>query len=137
VLEHHLVERGARQAVRLKLDVDGQIVDLEGEGNGPLDAALAATALPMALHSYEERAIGSGASARAAATIELTAAGVTGSRFGVAIHPNIVTASILAMFCGINRVLAAMDATARQESLRQLRHLGQRRELRGPRLRSA
>jgi 2-isopropylmalate synthase len=134
VLEHHLVEHGARQCVRLKLQIDADIVDLEGEGNGPLDAALSATGLSIALHSYEERAIGSGASARAVATIELTTAGIPGSRFGVAIHPNIVTASILAMFCGINRVLAAMDVAARQQSLRQLR---QRRELCAPRLCSA
>jgi 2-isopropylmalate synthase len=134
LLEHHLLEHGARQAVRLKLDVDGVIVDLEGEGNGPLDAALSATALPMALHSYEERAIGTGASARAVAYIELTAPGVAGSRFGVAIHPNIITASIGAMFCGINRVLAAMDDAERQRSLLHLRQLA---PLRASRLRTA
>jgi 2-isopropylmalate synthase len=134
LLEHHLVEQGARQIVRLKLEVDGCVLDLEGEGNGPLDAALAATALPIALHSYEERAIGTGASARAVAYIELTAPGVPGSRFGVAIHPNIITASIGALFSAINRVLAATDDAERPRSLRALR---QRCEARAPRLRRA
>ena len=134
LLEQHLVEHGARQAVRLKLDIDGCLVQLEGVGNGPLDAALAATGLPIALHSYEERAIGTGASACAVAYIELTAPGAAATRFGVAIHPNIITASIGAMFCAINRVLAAMDEVQRQRSLL---HLQQSREARPSRLRSA
>jgi 2-isopropylmalate synthase len=134
VLEHHLVERGARQGVRLKLQLDEQIVHLEGEGNGPLDAAMAATGLPFALHSYEERAIGSGAAARAVAYIELTTPSLPGSRFGVAIHPNIITASIAAMFCAANRVLAAMDESSRRRLLLQTCQLHQ---VQRPRLRSA
>ena len=124
VLEHHLVERGARQAVRLTLAVEEHTVQIEGEGNGPLDAVMSAVGLPLTLHSYEERAIGAGAAARAVAYIELTSPGSAGSCFGVAIHPNIVTASVLALVCAFNRVLRAMDETTRQRSLRLIGNTG-------------
>jgi 2-isopropylmalate synthase len=132
VIEHHLAERGARQAVRLVLNVDGHECALAGEGNGPLDAVMAAVGLPIMLQSYEERAIGSGTAARAVAYMELTSSEFVGSRFGVAIHSNIVTASIMAMFCGFNRLLGAMEQGTRQRLLLRLRH-----QARPPHLRSA
>jgi 2-isopropylmalate synthase len=135
LIENHLTDRGARQAVRLVLDIEGQVVQLDGEGNGPLDAVMAAMNLPVGLQSYEERAIGAGAAARAAAYIELSATEVVGAgRFGVAIHANIVTASILALFSGLNRVLLAMDEGARRALLLRLRD---GRRVQPSRLRSA
>jgi 2-isopropylmalate synthase len=133
VHEHHLVEHGARQAVRLVLEVEGERVDVGGEGNGPLDALMAAIDLPVSLQSFEERAIGSGAAARAAAYIELSASEMAGGRFGVAIHANIVTASILALFSGLNRILRALDQPTRESWLLQLRRQGAQR----PQLRTA
>jgi 2-isopropylmalate synthase len=131
VVEHHLVEHGARQAVHLVLDVDGERIALSGEGNGPLDAVMAALDLPVSLQSYEERAIGSGAAARAAAYIELSCTQVSGGRFGVAIHANIITASILALFSGLNRVLQSMDESSRRSLLLMLqRQASQRARLR-------
>jgi 2-isopropylmalate synthase len=130
LLEHHLVEHGSRQAVRLVIEVDDASLALDGEGNGPLDAVMAALQLPIQVQSYEERAIGSGAHARAAAYIELTSAAVPGGRFGVAIHPNIITASIQALFGGINRVLQAVTVEQRQQwlsALTQTRRTTQRR----------
>jgi 2-isopropylmalate synthase len=120
VVEHHLDDNGALQIVRLTACVDGHIVELTGEGNGPLDALMQAMDLPIGLQSYEERAIGSGAAARAVAYIELTSPVIGGNRFGVAIHANIITASIMAMFCGFNRVLAAMTDVERERALKNL-----------------
>jgi 2-isopropylmalate synthase len=134
LMEHHLAERGARQAVRLVLRVDGDLIEFEGEGNGPLDAVMAAMDLPVALQSYEERAIGSGVASRAAAYIELSVPEVLGGRFGVAIHANIVTASILALFSGLNRLLCAMPEHTRRTLLLQL---CQRQHTQRPRMRSA
>jgi 2-isopropylmalate synthase len=133
VVEHHLVEHGTRQAVRLVLDVEGERIDLSGEGNGPLDAVMAALDLPVSLQSYEERAIGSGAAARAVAYIELSSGAVTGGRFGVAIHANIITASIQALFSGLNRVLQAMDEGTRRDLVLAL----QREPSQRPHLRTA
>jgi 2-isopropylmalate synthase len=125
LIEHHLLEHGARQVVRLLLQIDGEPVALEGEGNGPLDAVMAAMrspgTLPIAVQSYEERALGAGADARAVAFIELNCATLGASRFGVAIHANIITASIQALLCGINRLLQAMAAPQRQALLSQWR----------------
>jgi 2-isopropylmalate synthase len=138
LLEHQLEACGARQAVRLTVAISGhgrgdsETITLSGEGNGPLDAVVAAMQLPFAVQSYEERAIGAGANARAAAYIELTSPTIVGSRFGVAVHPNIITASIAALFCGFNRMLAEMDAAARDQYLENVRAIeGQRlREIR-------
>ena len=134
VLEHHLADHGARQAVRLLLNVEGHQVELQGEGNGPLDAVMAAVGLPISLQSYEERAIGLSAAARAVAYIELTSSEFIGSRFGVGIDSNIVTASIMAVFCGFNRLLRAMDDGMRERLMLRLR---QRQHSRLPRVRSA
>jgi 2-isopropylmalate synthase len=38
--------------------------------------------------------------------VELAVDGVPGTAFGIGIHPNIVTASVLAILSGVNRVAA-------------------------------
>ena len=50
---------------------------------------------------YSERAIGSGADARAVAYVEIETP--EGTLFGVGEHPNIVTASLRAVTCAVNR----------------------------------
>ena len=40
------------------------------------------------------------------AFVELAAEGLAGSQYGVGMHPNIVTASILAIFSAVNRIAA-------------------------------
>jgi 2-isopropylmalate synthase len=120
VVKHHLDDCGASQIVCLTVSADEHLVELTGEGNGPLDAVMQAMQLPIGLQSYEERAIGAGAAARAVAYIELTSPALGANRFGVGIHANIVTASIMAMFCGFNRVLMAMSDTDRQRALQKL-----------------
>jgi 2-isopropylmalate synthase len=105
-VEHHLFEAGDKQGVRLTVETGGRRAVLVGTGNGPIDAVVQALALPVRVQSYEERSIGEGANARAAAMVELAIDGVPGSAFGVGIHPNIVTASVLAILSGVNRVAA-------------------------------
>jgi 2-isopropylmalate synthase len=99
-VEHHLFEAGDKQGVRLTVETGGRRAVLVGTGNGPIDAVVQALALPVRVQSYEERSIGEGANARAAAMVELAIDG------GVGIHPNIVTASVLAILSGVNRVAA-------------------------------
>ena len=75
---------------------------LRGSGNGPIDALVHALGLPLDVLSYEEKSMGLGSEARAAAFIEIT----TPSRstlFGVGVHPNILTASILAVLSAVQR----------------------------------
>ncbi|MCB1955829.1 MAG: 2-isopropylmalate synthase [Rhodocyclaceae bacterium] len=105
-VEHHLFEQGDQQGIALTVQLDGQRCVLRGVGNGPIDAALHALGANVHLLDYEERAIGHGSDARAAAFVELGVPGMAGSVFGVGVHANIVTASILAIVSGVNRISA-------------------------------
>ncbi len=114
-LGHHLLERGARQGVRLTIGCGERRIDVEGEGNGPIDAVIDALRIPVTILSYEERSLGQGADSRALAIVELAVEGIAGSTFGAGMDPNIVTASIRAILAGINRDLArAGEDAARQ-----------------------
>ena len=116
-LEHQLVARSKGQGLRLHVSVDGQRVSLAGHGNGPIDALVHALRLPIQLQSYEERSLGAGADAKAAAFVELAVEGVAGPRFGVGIHSNILTASVLAVISAVNRAFQGLDAATRRQVL--------------------
>jgi 2-isopropylmalate synthase len=92
---------------RLTLQVEnvGRPETWLGQGSGPIDAMVHAAALPFDLLSYEEHSRGKGSGAQAVSYIEIT----TNSRrtlFGVGMHANIVTASLLAVVSAINRATA-------------------------------
>jgi len=112
---HHLSEHGAQQGISLTVEDGGVRRTLHGVGNGPIDAALHALGVPASLLSYEERAIGQGSDARAVAFVELAAADGAAT-FGVGIHANIVTASLLAIFSGMDRLSARRSASAGGET---------------------
>lgn len=107
-VEHHLFEHGRAQGVKLTFSMGERRVTVSGEGNGPIDAVIRALGLPVRVLAYEERSLGKGADARAIACIELAGGNQPGGTHGVGIDANIVTASILAVISGINR-LAARD----------------------------
>jgi len=102
---HHLVtatDGSDGELLTLNIMRAGKPMQLTGRGNGPIDALVHALALPFDLLSYEEKSIGNGSEARAAAFVEIT----TPSRvtlFGVGVHPNIITASILAVLSAVRR----------------------------------
>ena len=102
---HHLVtatDGSDGELLTLNITREGKPMQLTGRGNGPIDALVHALALPFDLLSYEEKSIGKGSEARAAAFVEIT----TPSRvtlFGVGVHPNIITASILAVLSAVRR----------------------------------
>ncbi len=121
LLGYHLVEHGSQQGVRLEIEVNGERLTLSGEGNGPIDAAIHALRLPLEVHSYEERALGLGADAKAAATVEIALAGISMSTYGVGIDANIITASIRAIFSGVNRLLHRVPPAQSAELLEAMR----------------
>jgi 2-isopropylmalate synthase len=95
-----------------QLLVDGEPVTVAGAGNGPIAAFVEGlrTALGVQLDvvDYHEHALGSGADATAVAYVEtVDAAGVT--RWGVGRHPNIITASLLAVLSAARRVADGED----------------------------
>lgn len=109
-VEHHLFERGNHQGISLSVEMNGIPHKLEGEGNGPIDAAIHALrslGIDLQVRSYEERSMGSslhGGDAKACAFIELARQGVADECYGVAMDANIVTASIKALISGANRI---------------------------------
>jgi len=102
-LEHLLYQTRELQGIELTLELDGEPLYLQGEGNGPIDALIHALKLPLIVQAYEEHSLGSGADAKAIAFVELSTRDDTGSYFGVGIDANIVTASIKAIVSGLNR----------------------------------
>jgi 2-isopropylmalate synthase len=102
---HHLVtatDGTDGELLTLNIVRGGKPMQLTGRGNGPIDALVHSLALPIDVLSYEEKSIGKGSEARAAAFVEIT----TPSRvtlFGVGVHANIITASILAVLSAVRR----------------------------------
>jgi 2-isopropylmalate synthase len=88
----------------LKLKCHGQGALLHGEGNGPIDAIVDALGFKFDVLSYEEHSIGSGSDAKAVAFVEITTS-ARATLFGVGLHENIVTASLLAVLSAVNRAL--------------------------------
>ena len=121
-VEHHLVEHGAAQGIRLVVEIGATRHLLVGEGNGPIDAAIHAlrgAGIDVQVRSFEERSIApseDGGNAQACAFLELTeASGQGGDRYGVGVDSNIVTASIRAIVSGVNRLqpVRVIEPTAR------------------------
>ncbi len=88
---------------------NGTEVMLKGRGNGPIDAfvnaLVADSGVEISVMDYSEHAMGQGANAKAIAYVEARTA--DGKRlFGVGSHPNIVTASLKAVTCAVNRATA-------------------------------
>ena len=86
---------------------------IAGNGNGPIDAFVGAMnqefGLDLHVVDYQEQAIGKGASASAMAFIEVQF-GESESVFGAGMNPNIVTASLDAILCAVNRALRLRTA---------------------------
>jgi 2-isopropylmalate synthase len=119
-IDHQTITEQAAGRVQLRATVhDGaQHHVLAGEGNGPVDAFVAAltaaSGVAVRVLDYHEHAIGSGAQARAAAYLELRIADGR-TLFGVGIDANIVTASMKAALSGLRRAgvsLQRQPATA-------------------------
>jgi 2-isopropylmalate synthase len=103
------------ERLTLQIESAGQPETWFGQGSGPIDAMVHAVALPFDVLSYEEHSRGKGSGAQAVSYIEIT----TRSRrtlFGAGMHPNIVTASLLAVVSAVNRAIALGALSARADS---------------------
>ena len=123
-VDHHLFEHGRAQGMHLTVKLFGREVTLDGEGNGPIDALLHALRVQAKLHSYEERAMGQGADATAVTFAEIVVDQVPGTVFGVGMHANIVTASVLAVISGLNRMYAKLPTENRAGFFRTTEQVG-------------
>jgi 2-isopropylmalate synthase len=95
-----------RERLTLHLEYNGTPLTLHGAGTGPVDALIAALALPVDVLSFTEHSRGAGSAAQAVAYVELTTA-TRVTLFGVGVHANIITASLLAVLSAVNRALAS------------------------------
>ncbi|HUX73951.1 MAG TPA: 2-isopropylmalate synthase [Steroidobacteraceae bacterium] len=101
------------ERIALQIERDGRLETIHGQGAGPIDAIVDAVGLDFDVLSYEEHSRGKGSGAQAVCYIEVT----TRSRrtlFGAGMHPNIITASLLAVLSAVNRAIAcgALSPTA-------------------------
>ncbi len=98
---------GGRTTVQATIGVGGDEVDLEGVGDGPVEAFVNAIAAHFGesfdVVDYTEHAIGRGASARAVAYVE-TSSAYGDVKWGVGVDANITTASLLAVLSGFERL---------------------------------
>ena len=108
---HHLVEDSKQDRVQLatELVVSGKSQQLDGQGNGPIDAFVAGlaklTGTTLSVVDYHEHAISAGSDAKAVTYIELKIGNATRATHGVGIDGNIVTASLKAILSALNRSL--------------------------------
>jgi 2-isopropylmalate synthase len=105
------------ERLTLQIENDGHLQTWLGQGSGPIDATVKAIGLPFDVLSYEEHSRGHGSGAQAVSYIEIT----TPSRrtlFGAGMHPNIVTASLLAVLSAVNRAVAAGALSQRADPAR-------------------
>ena len=92
--------------VSAQLDVDGEPVTVQGEGDGPVEAFVHAITEHFGedfdVVDYAEHAIGRGADAQAVAYVE-TVDGDNDLRWGLGQDPNITTASLRAVLSAFER----------------------------------
>ena len=103
---HQQHDDDGRTRLSVTLRRQGEPYALHGEGNGPIDAFVAALGLPLTVLDYHEHAIGAGADARAACYVELRL-GESAGVFGVGVDSHIVAAALKAVLSALNRQLRA------------------------------
>lgn len=109
------------QSVRVaaQVEIGGEPVVVDGQGNGPIDAFVnglnAAIGRQVRVLDYHEHAIGSGAQARAVAYVEMRI-DETHTVFGVGIDANIVSASFKAILSGLNRVTRPLTSESEAQA---------------------
>jgi 2-isopropylmalate synthase len=119
-IEHQMLEHGNSPAIAVKLQLPNHSLTVTGSGNGPIDAFVRALGLNFRIHHYEERSLGQGSDAQAVALIEIAADFLPAPIFGVGIHTNIVTASLLAVLSAVNRSWRGLDPETQALTLQQL-----------------
>jgi 2-isopropylmalate synthase len=86
---------------------NGAEVTIEGEGNGPIDAYVDAlrkdSGKDIKVFSYSEHSVGGGSDASAIAFVETEVDGK--HLYGIGQDPNIVSASLIAVTCAVNRAI--------------------------------
>ncbi len=95
------------RSLSAKMSLGGEALDIEGEGNGPIDAYIHAIGKGLGAHcrvvDYHQHATASESDAQSACYVELQAGDSNDTVYGVGLHENIVVASLLAVTSAVNR----------------------------------
>jgi len=105
VVQHHVESKTEDVVLVLSIEIKGECYDIEGRGNGPIDASvdvLRRTGQNVQVKSLYTHSLGEGSDAQAIAYVEAQRDGVV--CFGVGIDPNTELAQIKALFSGVNRI---------------------------------
>ena len=105
LLAHELTVGEGETRITAQLLVDGEHITVSGRGNGPIAALVhalrAALGVELDVVDYHEHAVSAGADATAVAYVE--SVGPDGTRWGVGLDPNILTASLKAVLGALLR----------------------------------
>ena len=109
-VEHHIKSSSNSQSqedlLKIKITEDGIEKQIEGSGNGPIDAFISALKndlnLSVKISDFHQHAISTGSDAKAVAYIEIQNKGE--SSWGVGMHANTVIASFLSVISGLNKI---------------------------------
>ena len=105
---HHLETTGKQQQLQLQISHGDRHYSLQGIGNGPIDALVAALhqgGFEIEIVDYQERALQVGSGAEAIALVAVTSPGQSQRYYGMGTDSNITTASLFAVLNGLNRLL--------------------------------
>lgn len=101
------MKRTTHDHVKAQLMVDDKIIDIEGDGQGVMDAFAHAIqhryGLNISVQEYSEHALQAGSDADAISYLQMNIEGQV--YYGVAIHEDIVTASLNAILCATNQYM--------------------------------
>jgi len=117
LLDHELMSEGnERTRLVAHLRVGGVVRTVKGSGNGPIaafvDGLRGHLGVDFDVVDYAEHALGQGADATAVAYVETAHGPDSVLRWGVGIHPNIITASLRAVLSGLAGGQGSRGATA-------------------------
>ena len=106
LISHETTTGPSGAKVTAQMVIDGQHRTVVGEGNGPIDAFVAAlqadVGVDLDVVDYSEHATGAGSGATAVAYVETQGSDGT-VKWGVGCHESILTASLRAIVSAVNR----------------------------------
>jgi 2-isopropylmalate synthase len=109
--------------------IDGQEVELQGTGNGPISSlanALGSVGIHLEVADYKEHAIGGGTDVKAASYIECSAAGSSEKVWGVGVHEDVVQSSLIALLSAASNVRLHNPSTHRIKGLTEIQFVTSR-----------
>ena len=104
-IEHSIESIKEEDLLKAKLKINGQEVEIEGKGNGPIDAftnALQSQNIDIKIQDYHQHAISSGSDAKAVAYIEIKSSDFYS--WGVGMHRNTVIAGLGSIISALNKI---------------------------------